>query len=44
MKEEIVQLVLNTENIAQLDLIRIILLKPYDAELLEIINKILQQC
>lgn len=44
MKEEIIQLILNTENVAQLDIIRTILLKPYEAELCEIIHKILEQC
>ena len=44
MKEEIIQLVLNTDNIAQLDIIRTILLKPYDAELCEIVYTILKQC
>ena len=44
MKEEIIQLLLNTDNIAQLEIIRTILLKPYDAELCEIVHKILKQC
>jgi hypothetical protein len=42
MKEEIIQ-ILTTANTAQLDIIRILLQKPYDAELCEIIHKILKQ-
>ena len=44
MKEEIIQLINSSDNAAKLEFIRIILQKPYDMELFEIIHKILQQC
>jgi hypothetical protein len=42
MKEEIIHLIENTDNVTALEIARIVLLRIDDTELLEIIYKILQ--
>ena len=42
MKEEIIQMVQDIDNIVTLELVRTLLQHPYDIELFEIIRKLLQ--
>lgn len=43
MKEKVIQMVQGSDNTAQLEIVYMLLSKPYDAELCEIIYQLLKQ-